>query len=244
MAVKLSNFLDLHAHLLPGLDDGPKNIDESISLALCYTQVGIKKVVTTPHYIPGTAWSGSKAKVLDKVVTLQEELDRRKIELQIIPGMEIAFHAKLPNRLQDNLLLTLGGSSHYLLEPSFHDSPDTLIPTVIDLVKDGYKFILAHPERIKAFQENPEPVLRLIHLGVKTQVNTGSLLGKFGRASKKMAKYLLANDGVNFLASDAHDTNNRIPLNETDWIQLHDTLSSESIMKLCVDNPGRLFSDV
>ncbi|MCK5681797.1 hypothetical protein KAI46_13400, partial [bacterium] len=120
--MKLSDFIDIHTHILPGLDDGPKELSESIVLARLYTDVGIKMVFATPHFLPGTAWSASPEKILAATQMLQDSLHHSGSKLILIPGMEIAIQKNMGMNLDRGRYLPLGNSSAYLLEPPF-DSP-------------------------------------------------------------------------------------------------------------------------
>ncbi len=148
MAVQIKDFIDIHCHILPGLDDGAKDMAESLEIARCYERTGIKKVIATPHFLPGTAWAAEKEIVKQSVQELQASLDRNNIDLQVLPGMEIAFHKRLEERMRTNSFLPLGESGYYLIEPSFHGEQDSLLENLKSLLKMGQKLILAHPERI------------------------------------------------------------------------------------------------
>ncbi len=242
MAAQLSNFIDIHTHLLPGMDDGPQSFEESVALAGYYSQLGIKKVITTPHYIPGTAWSVSRDQVLESLEKLQLLLREKGIPLEIYPGMEIAFHKNILNRLTNDSLLPLGTSSYYLLEPSFNDSLDALLQCVKDLMESGWSLILAHPERIRSFQHTLQPLIALVQQGLKVQMNIGSLLGKFGSKSRETGQKLLELDCVHFLASDAHGADKRRPPDKKEWLDLHNLLGEQLLKQLCSVNPSELLS--
>ncbi len=242
MVSMISDFSDIHTHILPGCDDGPKSMEESIVLAKCYTNLGIQRVIATPHFIPGTAWSMSKAQVEEKVQRLQVALDKLSIPLQIFSGMEIAFHKKFTERLEDEMFLPLGTSSYYLLEPSFHDSQDMLIESVNFLLNNKRNIILAHPERITSFQDKLKPLLNLISQGLRVQINTGSILGKFGSESKKASMHLIELDCAHYLASDAHNSRTRTVTTLKEWSILQEILGMELMKKLCVTNPAELVS--
>lgn len=241
MAPQLRDFIDFHLHILPGLDDGPKNIQQSLALARCYKRAGVRTVVATPHYIPGTSWAPTRDKVIETVTNLQTVIDRADITLNILPGMEIAYHRKLQEHIDNGLLLPLGHSDHYLIEPPFHSSPDELVAVLPRMVNQGYKMILAHPERIDAFQYDPGLVQELFKQGVLMQVTSGSLLGTLGSRSKYLAQTLCQWGCVDFIASDAHDAAKRPPLNDDDWNALCTRSGGEKLLKSCITNANRLF---
>ena len=139
MAVQIKDFIDIHSHILPGLDDGARDMAESLEIARCYERTGIKKVVATPHFLPGTAWAAGKEIVKQSVRELQASLDRHNIDLQVFPGMEIAFHRRLEERMRTDSFLPLGESSYYLIEPSFHGEQDFFLESLKSLLKMGQK---------------------------------------------------------------------------------------------------------
>jgi protein-tyrosine phosphatase len=240
MAPDIAQFIDIHAHILPGIDDGAKNLDESRALAQYYTELGVTRLIATPHFIPGTAWAAGRDIIADKIEELQEYLTSNNINLKVYPGMEIAYHKKLIDRLEKGLLQPLGTSDTYLLEPSFNDNYDDLLICARQIMMQGSGAILAHPERIPSFQETPEPLLQLVEEGLQVQLNIGSVFGRFGESSKKMAMYLIERNGVHFLASDAHSIEKRRPLGVEDWRKLTELLGDGLLTKLCISNPGSL----
>lgn len=239
MRFDLTSFVDIHCHILPGLDDGAKNIQESIELARLFEQSGITTVVATPHFLPGTSWAASKEVVLETVQILQTKLDSEEIVLKILPGMEIGFHKKLPERLLSGALLPLGDSGYYLIEPSFHGEQDIFLEQLAFLLKQGQKLIVAHPERVDGFHKL-DLLEKLVDQGLLIQVNAGSLLGKFGRKSKSIATELKKRNCIHFIASDAHDCNRRTPLTRVEWEKLADDEGGEAMLAACNENISAL----
>ncbi len=241
MSFEISNFIDIHTHILPGIDDGSASYEESVTLARCYVNVGIKKVVATPHFIPGTAWATPGDKILEIVCVLQNRLNAEGIDLEILAGMEIAFHKKLGDRIEKGHVLPLGDSRHYLIEPSFHGEQDSLLAALSALLEGGNKLILAHPERIDGLRGKIENIRLLVDKGLLIQINAGSLLGYFGRSAKTLAQSLWERDCFHLIASDAHDLNKRRPLNKDEWnTLLADTVTNE-MLKKCNATLAELF---
>jgi len=240
MAADISQFIDIHVHILPGIDDGAKNLDESAALAEAYVKEGISQIIATPHFIPGTAWAADRTYITEKIHELQAHLKEKKIPLKIFPGMEIAYHQKLIIRLGKDLLQPLAESGTYLLEPSFNDSTAGLLQCAKQIMKKGFGVILAHPERIPAFQQTIEPLLDLAKEGLQIQLNVGSVLNKFGESSKRLAMHLFDKECVHYLASDAHSIERRSPVTGAEWKILTDLLGDELITRICVTNPSEL----
>ncbi|MBM9537387.1 tyrosine-protein phosphatase [Desulfobulbus alkaliphilus] len=238
----LSQFIDIHSHILPGLDDGPKNLAESTAMARCYAGAGIRTIIATPHYINGTAWAAQAHKVRETVNELNRHLAREQIDLQIHTGMEIAYHPKVTEYISKNLLLSLAGTTYYLIEPSFQGSQEHLLHSARTLLQAGKKIIIAHAERIDAFQRDPRPLLQLVERGLEIQVNMDSFLDKFDERCQQTAWQLLRAGGVHYLASDAHATKHRCPPTPADWDALENLLGVETLTNLCINNPRRLLA--
>jgi len=242
MSFEVRNFIDIHTHILPGIDDGSPSYEESVALARCYVNVGIKKVVATPHFIPGTAWATPVDKVLEVVDAFQNILDNEGIDLKILSGMEIAFHKKLADRIERGHVLPLGDSKHYLVEPSFNGEQDSLLRVLSELLQRGDKIILAHPERINGLRGKIDNIRLLVAKGLLIQVNAGSLLGHFGRSARKTAQSLWDRDCFHLIASDTHDMNKRRPLGNDEWnILLADSVLKQMLQK-CNTTLAKLFT--
>ena len=236
----VDGLVDIHCHILPGIDDGARDLEASVAMARRYVAAGFAAVVATPHFIPGTAWAADRQRVADLVATVQARLDAEQIPLRVHPGMEIAFHQRLADRLPTGELLPLGASDRYLVEPDFHGPQESLLHVVRQLVEAGRRVILAHAERILAFQRNYDPLLRLAAQGVEIQVNSGSLLDAFDHRCRKTAFELLANQCVHYLASDAHSVRHRPPPSPDERQQLLDLLGADTLTRLWRTNPARL----
>jgi len=236
----LSDFIDIHTHILPGVDDGPRTKEQSLAMAKNYTENGISFVIATPHYIPGTGWCLHKENIIKKVGELQEMLNEYSIPLKVFPGAEIAIHDHIQQSFDDNLLLPLANSSYYLLEPPFQDPQGKTSGILASLLDQGHKIILAHPERADFCQDSPGLLAQLVRNGLKIQLNFGSLLGKFGKRCYITAVELVNLQCVHFIGSDSHSITRRTPLTQYEWLQLQQLLEKETIKKLCIINPKKL----
>jgi len=236
MPANLSDFIDIHTHILPGIDDGPKEMSDSIALARLYEKAGVSKVFATPHFMPGTAWSADKETVLQLIDTLQAALDAERINVHIEPGMEIGYHTKMVERLLSEQLLSLGNSKYFLIEPPLHGILADFYKSVMYLLKQNIKLIIAHPERVRMFHQRPDLLEQLVQCGVRIQVNAGSLLGYFGDTSKQLALDLWHNNHLHYVASDAHNVHNRAPLTGTEWAMLLNLPDGEQLLTNCSCN--------
>ncbi len=238
--MELSSFVDIHVHILPAIDDGPKSIDESVAMAEIYHKNGVSRIFATPHYIPGTAWVFDGDFVKRKVELLNNQFAKEGLALQVIPGMEIAYHGNILERIKKKIVIPLGDTNIYLLEPSFDDSPVNLLASAKAIMKAGYGVIIVHPERVGSFKKTVDSLISLVKQGLQVQVTLGSLLGCFGSASKRLSISLIEAGAVHYLASDAHDSIKRPPPNYNDWQKVVDLLGEACAEKLCCVNPGLL----
>lgn len=200
--------IDLHAHILPGFDDGPPTTEAALGMARAAVAAGTRAIATTPHI------NHSFGVRTDALAPAREALAARLaeegIELELLAGGEIA-----PERLQeldDDTLrsLALGGGSYVLLECPF-SAVASMDMMVSDLQRRGFGVLLAHPERSPAFQRDPARLAALIERGALAQVTTGSLTGGFGEVPRRAAAAMLQQGLLHVLASDAHDEIHRAP---------------------------------
>ena len=201
--------IDLHCHILPGIDDGPKNLDESLEMARIYKEAGYSRVVATPHQVPGTTWMSSIEDIKQKIVELNHALYTEDIELEVLPGMEIAFDPLIIDLLRNGQLLTLGQSSYVLIEAPFQQFPLNWEQMIFTILSQGYSILLAHPERCAQLAARPKLVDRLVESGIYLQVNWDSFLGYNGRQALRMAKYIAQSDYIHCLATDSHNPRER-----------------------------------
>jgi protein-tyrosine phosphatase len=201
--------IDLHAHILPGLDDGPQSLEEAIAMARVASAAGTRALATTSHVEHRFALS--PADLATARDALAQHLAEAGIELELLAGGEIA-----PERLadlDDEALrgLTLGGGPYVLLECPLSTGDSGLGHMVADLQRRGFGVLLGHPERSPTFLRDPGRLAALTARGTLAQVTTGSLAGAFGQVVQRAATAMLEQGLVHVLASDAHDAVRRAP---------------------------------
>lgn len=239
----LSGFVDTHCHILSGLDDGAATLDESLAMAKIYAGQGARHLIATPHFISGTAWANSAQRVGQAVRKLQQVLHETGINLTIHPGMEIACSHRISDLFAQGALLPLGGKGKaYLLEPDFHGNQAELAACVQFMLRNALVPIIAHPERIAFFQDNPAELQALIHLGARVQLTIDSLLAPADSRRCRFALSLIQTKQVHYLASDAHASTGRKPPDERVWRRLTALIGEEAVQRLCVDNPSSLLT--
>jgi len=194
--------IEFHNHLLPGVDDGVKNFEESISILKELANMGYEKVIITPH-IYQEFYPNSEEFLIEEFNDFQKKAEK-ELDLKLSLGAEYFLDETLIHKLKEKKqLLTIHGNK-LLVETSFVVKPYNLDQILFELQVYGYQPILAHPERYEYIMEDPELLPKLHNAGVHFQINAGSMLGRYGSRQKKMAKYLLKNKYIDYLGSDTH----------------------------------------
>ena len=196
--------IDLHCHILPDVDDGPKNLDESMEMVRIFKEAGYTMVVATPHQVPGTTWMLSIEEIRNKLAELNQAIKTSGLELEVLLGMEIAFDPIIPDLLEKGQLLTLGKTSYVLIETPFQQFPLGWEQVVFAILSKGYFILMAHPERCAQLADRPQLADRLIESGVHLQVDW-EVLGYHGRSALRMADNLAENGYIHCLATDSHN---------------------------------------
>ncbi|CAM2977817.1 CpsB/CapC family capsule biosynthesis tyrosine phosphatase [Paenibacillus sediminis] len=195
--------IDIHSHILPGIDDGAKSLEEALEMAKTAVLQGIHTVIATPHHLNGLY--ETPAKLIKPIIdSLNDQLYIHNISLRIVEGQEIRVHAALVSELYQGNLCTLAGSRYMLLE-----LPSRLVPRYLDDVLHelnvcGITPIIAHPERNYEILYSPSILNHLIDQGALCQVTAHSIIGHFGKRVQKLCIQLCKNKMVHFVASDAH----------------------------------------
>lgn len=201
--------IDLHCHILPGIDDGAKTMADSIAMAELAISEGITHILATPHHM-NRSWMNDKQKVLTLVNELQEELDRRQIDLTIFPGQEVRLYGDILKGIKDNQILFIDEQKQYVLI----EFPTETVPTYaerlfFDLQSHGKTPIIVHPERNHEILKHPNRLKDFVDKGALAQLTAASYTGGFGSKVQKFSKQLIDANLVHFLASDAHNVTNR-----------------------------------
>ena len=202
--------IDTHCHVLPGVDDGPATMAESVAMCFAAAADGVEVMFATPHQ-RHQMWSNRDRAGLEALCAqVQHEAGARP---RVVLGAEIRVDSELLDeidRLPESGLLSLAGSRYLLLEFPNVGGPEPR-PLLHELLVAGWRPILAHAERVPRWTTNPAELAGLVELGAYVQITGGSLLGRFGRQARTCCSWLLDRGLVHLLASDAHDTDERPP---------------------------------
>ena len=194
---------DLHAHILPAVDDGARDMDEALAMSREAARTGTKIILATPHRRDITEnWS------VAHIRGLLDEMNARAAALGLgithALGMENHLDEDLPSEIDAGRALTMNGTRCMLIEPPFFGTPDWIEPTLERVQERGLIPVLAHPERIEAFQRDPDFLARLIKRGMLSQITSGSVVGTWGEEVQSFARELLSRNMAHIMASDTH----------------------------------------
>jgi len=203
--------IDLHCHILPGIDDGAPDLATSLAMARVAVADGIEVIACTPHIYPGL-YENTAAGIRVAIKALQLELDQAGIALRLVEGADVHLAPDLVGALRADRIPTLNRTRYLLLEPPHHVAPPRFEEQVFNLLANGYVPLITHPERLTWIEDNYPIFLRLAKAGAWLQVTAGALTGRFGRRPKYWSQRLIDEGPVHIIASDAHSVNRRPPL--------------------------------
>jgi protein-tyrosine phosphatase len=232
-------FVDIHCHLLPGVDDGARSWDETREMAQMAVANGIRTIIATPHQ-GGTFAHISVETILARVAECQALLDEQGIGLRILPGADVRISEDLLKDILRGGAMTLADHRRHLLLDLPHERFVPMEPLVGDLAKAGIATVLSHPERNQGLLKKRELVERLVDQGCLMQVTSGSLLGTFGPKCQDLAVWMLSRGLVHFVATDAHGMHSRRPLLYRVYEKLVELVGREEALELCCRNPARV----
>ncbi len=202
--------IDLHCHILPGIDDGAVDLSVAIEMARAFVADGVSVVACTSHILPGL-YNNSGSEIRQATAQLQQALHHKGIALQLVVGADNHMVPDFVARLRSGRLLSLADTRYVLVEPPHHVAPPKLDDFFFNLLVAGYLPILTHPERLTWINTHYDTFRRLVRAGAWMQITAGSLTGLFGRNARYWAERMLDEGCVHILASDAHDTSRRPP---------------------------------
>ena len=199
-------FVDIHSHLLPGIDDGAKNIEDSISLISKMYSYGIKNFITTPHVL-GDVYPNSTQVILEKLVEVKKALsDNGYTDITINAAAEYMMDEQFVARLEKDDILTLKDNM-ILVEMSYFNAPINLYEILFEIQLKGYKPVLAHPERYNFYHNDFQNYYKLKKAGCLFQLNLLSLTEQYGTSVKKTAERLIKENLYDFVGTDTHHKN-------------------------------------
>jgi len=233
--------IDIHAHIIPGLDDGPADMEASVGMGHIYAGEGVSCVFSTSHS-KEVAEEGRPA-IEERLGEVHAAWHGAGIPVDIVLGVEVYLSPDTVGDLRDGRLWTLGESRYVLVEVPYQPWPVYADAALFDLRLAGYVPILAHPERYTAIQDNPAKMLDLLEHGVLCQVTAGALLLKSGNAVRRTAELLVRHRLAQFIATDAHSPHWRSPDVREALRAAEHLAGEEAVRAMTVDNPLHVLAD-
>ena len=236
--------IDIHAHILPGLDDGARDYETAIIMGKTAADNGVTDIIATPHANQRGRYENYASEALNNRLTvLSAALRHAEIPVTLHLGMEVFGTPDVPELLQKGKVFTLAGSRYLLVEFAFRESPLFMEDLLHRLLAEGVLPVVAHPERYRALQDMPEIMENWAAEGFALQINKGSLTGSFGHSARRTAYRMLEHDLASLIASDAHGADRRT----TDLSSVEEFITMEfshqRAERLLVDNPRRILAD-
>lgn len=236
--------IDIHAHILPGIDDGAKNIDTALEMAAMAVESGVEIMAATPHCCtltePTNLWG---TEIKDGLLQLERALSQAGIPLRIVPGMEIFGTEDVPQMLKRGKMIGLNGSRYPLIEFPFTDYAARATDILEDVLNMGMRPVVAHPERYVYVHNDPTILNLWVEMGCLLQVNKGSLLGRFGVGAHHLSWELVGRNFAYIVASDAHSSSARTPWMGDAAQLLAENFGPEAPRKLLWEHPMRVLND-
>ena len=196
--------IDLHSHILPGVDDGAQTLEDSIEMARKAISQGITHLMCTPHHNNGK-YNNPADKIIREVANLQEELDKRGLDLTLLEGQEVRLTEFLLTAIQrDEILFTDLDNTYLLIEFPTNEVPIYAEQVFYQLLNRGQVPVIVHPERNAVFREEPNRLVSFLEMGTLTQLTAPSIVGIFGSDIQQTARQMLEHNMLYMVASDAH----------------------------------------
>lgn len=232
--------IDIHTHIMPGIDDGARDINETLNLIKEAGKCGFNEIVLTPHYIEGYYEADVKTRK-----ELMEEIDRKIADkdIKLYMANEVYLTENIIKLLNDNKISSINNTKYILFEMPMNIKPMIIYEVAFEILQHNFIPILAHPERYEYIKKDPKLIYELIQNGVLMQANYGSIIGMYGRKSQIMVKKFLQNNMIHFLGTDVHKQDsiyNKIPqiLNKLEkWI------GKDNVNKLVEVNPRKVLNN-
>lgn len=238
----MNGFTDIHTHILPGVDDGAKDLREAMALVRAAWKDGTRAMILTPHY-RGEYKKNTPTMLQDAFFGFCEAVKEQFPELTLYLGNEVFFETEAPESLAAGGILSLNGSDYVLLEFRFGTLRSQVVSGVWEMVRHGFTPIIAHAERYDVFRKDARLVDEVLEMGALIQLNADSVMGKQGLGVKRFCHKLLKAQQAHFIASDAHDVQHRPPLLRECFSRIHKKYGAEYARKLFCDNAQSIINN-
>lgn len=237
MKKKITGLWDIHTHILYGVDDGSKNEKMSMDMLALAWEEGITDMILTPHYNPAR-WEFAPARHQEIIRHLEALCEERGIDIRFHLGCEMMWSSDCKDAMMRGEVQPMAGSDYMLVEFRPQTEFRVLRDAVQTIIQCGYNPIVAHVERYEAILSEPGRVEELRDLGALIQVNAGSIMGDFGKDTKKVARQLLKWEEVDFIATDAHRETGRAPYIQECAAYITKKFGESYAQRIFRDNPA------
>lgn len=228
--------IDFHTHILPNIDDGSRNIDETCNLINEAKSAGFETIVSTSHYMEDYYETDTPEREV-WVNVVKENLKQKDVDIKLYLGNEIYMSENLIKLLEEGKASTINNTSYVLFEMPLNVEPENLYDIIYDMLQCKLVPILAHPERYSFVQKEPELIYDLIQKGVLMQSNYGSVIGQYGEKAEIIVRKLLESNMVHFLGTDVHRQNTVYPRIPEILEEISEIVGEEKLRELTTTNP-------
>lgn len=239
----VARVIDLHCHMLPGIDDGAPDLETSLAMARMAVADGIQITACTPHIFPGL-YENVGADIRARVAALQAELDKEDIPLTLTTGADVQLAPDLAGGLKSGRILPIGSSRYFLFEPPHHTAPPRLEDAVFNVMAAGWHPIITHPERLHWIEGGYDTMKRLAHAGAWMQLTCGAVTGRFGKRPQYWSERMLDEGIVHILATDAHNVRKRSPVMSEARDMVAERLGEQAAIDMVLTRPKAVLDDL
>lgn len=236
------NIADMHCHILPGVDDGSRNMEQTLAMLKIAYDEGVRIIIATPHYHIGRMMADAKV-VNERICQVKDIVAEKFPGLEIYGGQEIYYYSEAMDVLAEGKANTMAGSRYILMEYSVDESYDVISSSIYEAMTHGYVPIIAHIERYGCLMDRYDRVQELVESGAYLQVNASSVCGDNGRSIRHFIKKLLKKRLIHFVSSDAHSNRTRAPRFEQAASVLKKVCPPDYMVQLLWDNAVRVIND-
>lgn len=237
MVITMDKIVDLHTHILPGVDDGAQTIEESLEIIEFLSKRGIKDIVLTSHYIKNTKYNIDENDRKNILKELEKRLNHEEIHLYL--GNEVYLCEDIMELLKNHEIITINNTQYMLVELPLTGYLNQLPNILCELTSQGIVPIIAHPERYQFLQKHNQRICELLEFNCLLQCNIDSLIGKYGNHAKKLMKWLLKKNLVQLVATDTHSVGKDKDLDQS-FKKLKKIVGKERFIELTNTNPTKI----
>ena len=238
----MNGYTDMHCHILPALDDGAKDMEKTREMLRIAYEEGIRRIIATPHSFASKR-SASSETIRKTIIEVEKQMEEWGFYIKIYPGNEIYYRSGVEELLEQNVICTLADSNYVLVEFDPMTEYSYLRDGILKLDSYGYIPILAHVERYECLFEKKERLQRVKDHGGFIQVNASSFQGGMFDEMAKRARYIMKNDLLDFVGTDAHSTGKRSPKIQDTASFLYRKLGKKRAEEILLNNPGKVLNN-